>query len=293
MAKIDIDGIGIGYEVVGTGKRAAVITPGGRFAKESPGIRELAQALAEGGMKVLIWDRPNCGESDVCFEGETESILNADTLAALLRKLDMAPALLVGGSAGSRVSLITAQRHPDVVNKLALVWISGGWTGLAQLATVYCGNALTAARMGGMEAVTKEGWWPETIARNPSNRERILSQDVDRFCETMQSWAKSFFPEGGSPVPGLLPADFAAMKQPVLIFRSGHSDPHHPRATSEEVHRLIAGSQLVEPPWGDREWIERMMDAKNGLFRRYALLAPQILKFDEDSRTNRRSAKES
>lgn len=288
MARIDINGIGIGYEIVGTGQRAAVITPGGRFAKDSPGIRELAQALAEGGMRVLIWDRPNCGESDVCFEGETESILNADTLAALLRKLDMAPALVVGGSAGSRVSLIAARRHPDVVRSLALVWISGGWTGLAGLATVYCGNALTAARVGGMEAVAKEGWWPETIARNPGNRERILSQDVDRFCDTMQRWAKSFFPEAGSPVPGLLPEDFAALKMPVLIFRSGHSDPHHPRETSEQVHRLIPGSKLVEPPWGDREWVERLQDSKSGLFRRYPLLAPQILKFDEDSRTQRR-----
>jgi len=288
MAKIDINGIAIGYEIVGTGPRPAVITPGGRFAKDSPGIRELAQALAAGGMRVLIWDRPNCGESDVCFEGETESILNADTLAALLKKLDMAPALVVGGSAGSRVSLITARRHPDVVDALALVWISGGWTGLASLANVYCGNALVAARMGGMEAVAKEGWWPETIARNPGNRERILSQDVDRFCDTMQRWAKSFFPEQGSPVPGLLPEDFAALKMPVLVFRSGHSDPHHPRETSEAVHRLVSQSQLVEPPWGDREWLERMADAKNGLFRRYPLLAPQILRFDEESRRHRR-----
>jgi pimeloyl-ACP methyl ester carboxylesterase len=288
MARINVNGIDIGYEIVGTGRRTAVITAGGRFAKETPGIRELAVALSDAGMKVLIWDRPNCGESDVCFEAETESILNADTLAALLTKLNMAPALVIGGSAGSRVSLITAQRHPEVVDKLALVWISGGWAGLASLAMVYCGNALTAARMGGMEAVAKDGWWPESIARNPANRERILSQDVDRFCDTMQRWAKSFFPEEGSPVPGLLPRDFAAMKMPVLIFRSGHSDPHHPRLTSEEVHRLIPGSQLLEPPWGDREWIERMQDAKNGLFRRYPLLVPQILKFAESSTAARR-----
>jgi pimeloyl-ACP methyl ester carboxylesterase len=280
MAKIDINGIGIGYEVIGNGSRTAVITPGGRFSMRTPGIRDLAAELAKNGMKVLIWDRPNCGESDACFEGESESILNADTLAALLKNLNLAPALVIGGSAGSRVSLIAAHRHPEVVRKLALVWISGGWTGLASLANVYCGNALVAARMGGMEAVIKDSWWQETIELNPTNRQRLLSQDVDAFCDTMQRWAKSFYPEEGSPVPGLLPKDFAAMKMPVLVFRSGHSDPHHPRQTSDEVHALIPGSQLVEPPWGDREWIERMLDAKNGLFRRYPLLAPQILEFD-------------
>jgi pimeloyl-ACP methyl ester carboxylesterase len=280
MAKIDINGIGIGYEVIGNGSRTAVITPGGRFSMRTPGIRDLAVELAKNGVKVLIWDRPNCGESDACFEGESESILNADTLAALLKNLNLAPALLIGGSAGSRVSLIAAHRHPEVVRKLALVWISGGWTGLASLANVYCGNALVAARMGGMEAVIKDSWWQETIELNPANRQRLLSQDVDAFCDTMQRWAKSFYPEESSPVPGLLPKDFAAMKVPVLVFRSGHSDPHHPRQTSDEVHALVPGSQLVEPPWGDREWIERMLDAKNGLFRRYPLLAPQILEFD-------------
>ena len=34
------------------------------------------------------------------------------------------------------------------------------------------------------------------------------------------------------------------------------------------------------PPWGDREWLERMADSANGLFRNYAKLAPQIAEFD-------------
>ena len=70
------------------------------------------------------------------------------------------------------------------------------------------------------------------------------------------------------------------MKMPVLIFRSGQSDPHHPRYTTEQVHALIDGSKMVEPPWGDREWLDRMADSANGLFRNYAKLAPQIVEFD-------------
>ena len=281
MAKIDVNGIGIGYEVIGNGSKYAAITPGGRFPRETPGIRELAEELAKHDYKVLIWDRPNCGESDVCFDGETESIMNADTLIALLEKLDMTPALVIGGSAGSRVSLIAAHRHTEAVRALVACWITGGWTGLATLVGVYCGDALTAAKIGGMEAVTKDRWFAMGIERNPQNRDRILAQDVETFCDTMQRWGKSFFPEQGSPVPGLLPDDFKNMKIPVLIFRSGQSDPHHPRYTTEEVHALIPNSTMVEPPWGDREWIERMADGANGLFRRFALLAPQILDFDK------------
>lgn len=63
MARVDVDGIGIAYEIIGDGDRSAIITPGGRFPKETPGLRELAVELAKGGFRTVIWDRPNCGES--------------------------------------------------------------------------------------------------------------------------------------------------------------------------------------------------------------------------------------
>ena len=280
MARIDVNGLSIGYEIIGNGSKTAIITPGGRFPKETPGVRDLAENLAKHDYKTVIWDRPNCGESDVCFDGETESILNADTLAGLLRKLDMAPALVIGGSAGSRVSLIAAHRHPDVVRKLALVWITGDAIGLSGLVGVYCGGLYVAAKSGGMAAVAEDPGLAEPIARNPGNRGRVLSQDLETFCETMQRWGRSFLPEGGSPVPGLLPDDLRQMKQPTLVVRSGHSDPHHPRYTTEQVHALIPGSQMVEPPGGDREWLERMADGANGLFRNWGKLAPQFVEFD-------------
>lgn len=280
MPMIDVNGIGIAYEVIGNGSKNAIITPGGRFPKETPGVRDLAEALARHDYRTVIWDRPNCGESDVCFQGETESVLNADTLVGLLRKLDMAPALVIGGSAGSRVSLIATHRHPEAVRKLAVVWITGDAIGLAGLVGVYCGGLYVAAKIGGMAAVAESPDLAEPVARNPGNRARILGQDLDTFCDTMQRWGRSFFPEGGSPVPGLLPQDFQQLKLPVLIFRSGQSDPHHPRYTTEQVHALIPGSQMVEPPWGDREWLDRMAEPEKGLFRSYAKLAPQIAAFD-------------
>jgi pimeloyl-ACP methyl ester carboxylesterase len=280
MPTIDVNGLAIGYEIIGNGSKTAIITPGGRFPKETPGVRDLAEALVAHDYKTIIWDRPNCGESDVCFEGETESILNADTLVGLLKKLDMAPALVIGGSAGSRVSLIATHRHPDAVRKLAIVWITGDAIGLAGLVGVYCGGLYVAAKSGGMAAVAEDPGLAEPVARNPGNRARILGQNVEKFGETMQRWGASYLPEGGSPVPGLLPQDFKQLTLPVLIFRSGASDPHHPRHTTEQVHALIPGSKMVEPPWGDREWLDRMADSGNGLFRSYAKLAPQIAEFD-------------
>src|SRR6478609_7357301 len=84
MPRTDVDGVSIAYEVIGEG-RPWIVTPGGRFSKDYPGVRELAVALAEHGNRVLIWDRPNCGESEVCFRGDSESEMQADILAGLLR----------------------------------------------------------------------------------------------------------------------------------------------------------------------------------------------------------------
>ena len=281
MPTIDIDGIDIAYDIVGNGRTTVAITPGGRFSKDTPGVRALAEKLAEGGLRVLIWDRPNCGASAISFAGQTESRMNADVQAGLLRALGLGRVQLVGGSAGSRVSLLTAIRHPEVVERLFLLWISGGAVGLAALAYYYCHESLAAAAMGGMEAVAALPSWKEQLTRNPGNRERMLRQDVTAFINTMKTWAGSFFPKEDCPVPDMLPSDLRTLRMPVMILRSGLSDFHHPRETSEAVHTLIPGSQMAEPPWGDREWLERLAAAAEvgGPFVRWPLLAPQILEF--------------
>src|SRR3974390_1486107 len=120
MPVAEVNGLEVAYEVVGDGNGDPwSITPGGRFSKDDPGIRQLAEELARAGKRALIWDRPNTGASEVCFEGDSESAMQADTLAGLLRQLGLTPAVITGGSGGSRVSLLTASRHPDVARGVA------------------------------------------------------------------------------------------------------------------------------------------------------------------------------
>lgn len=281
MTTIDIDGTTIAYEVIGEGS-PWVVTPGGRFSKETPGVPELAQAIAAAGHRVLIWDRPNTGASGVCFTGSSESEMQADRLAGLLRALDMTPAVVIGGSGGARVSLLAAARHPQVVAKLAIWWISGGIFGLMTLGVVYCGESIRAAWQGGMESVVELPEWGETLERNPANREIMLALDPKEFIGVLEQWMAVYCPSPGAIVPGLNDETCSRLQTPTLIFRSGKSDPYHTRATSEALHSIIPGSKLVEPPWGDREWIERSDAARSGtghLFERWPLLAPQLLDF--------------
>ncbi|WP_330255677.1 alpha/beta hydrolase [Nocardia sp. NBC_00565] len=285
MTTATVHGRTVGYEVIGAG-RPWVITPGGRFDRHSPGVRELATALAERGNQVLIWDRPNTGESDVCFTGPSESAMQADILAGLLKQLDMSPAVIVGGSGGARVSLLAAERHPDVCAALAVLWISGGVYGLISIGNFYYSGSIEAAWTGGMEAVAALPEWSEIIARNPANRQRFLDQDPKQFIATMEQWLAAFCLGPGEVVPGLSTVDAGAIGLPTLVFRSGASDIHHRRETSEEVARLLPKAQLVEPPWGDREWQERQAARNNGtaagLFVRWPLLAPILHEWAND-----------
>jgi pimeloyl-ACP methyl ester carboxylesterase len=282
MATIDIDGTTIAYELIGADGPAWALTPGGRFSKDTPGLRELGHALAAGGQRALIWDRPNTGASNVRFTGASESEMQADLLAGLLAALELGPAVIAGGSGGSRVSLLTAARHPEVASKLIMWWISGGVYGLMTLGVHYCGDSIRAAWTDGMEAVVALPEWAEVLERNPANREIFLALEPAAFIETLERWMLVYCPDPNATVPGLTDGALASLDIPTLIFRSGRSDPHHTRATSERLHALIPGSELVEPPWGDDEWNQRGAAAAAGtgaLFERWPLLAPQLLEF--------------
>jgi pimeloyl-ACP methyl ester carboxylesterase len=284
MARADIYGTGIEYELHGKdGDPPIALTPGGRFTMDVPGLREFAQELVKGGRQVLIYDRPNCGYSDVCLEGESESENQADRLAGLIRHLGLGPTVIAGGSGGARVSMLAAARNPDLCSHLAIWWISGDPIGLMQLAVYYCGEAATLASTGGMEAVMNASSWAENFAKNPKARETVLKMDPARFIAIMQKWASAYVPSDISPVPGMRPVDFARLTMPALVFKSHKSDLSHTETTSLWVHRLIPHSVLAIPPWRDNEWNYQSAETQSGkghsLFTSWPKLAPAILDF--------------
>lgn len=285
MQKIDVNGINIAYELLGKeGDPAVALTPGGRFTMDVPGLREMADELVKAGKRVLIYDRPNCGYSDATLLGASESETQAEALSGLIRKLDLGPTVIAGGSGGSRVSMLAAARDPEICSHLALWWISGDPIGLMQLATYYCGEAGVLASVGGMEAVLKATSWAENLSKSEQARAFIKAQDPDKFIEVMQRWAAAYVASETSPVPGMTQRDFARLTMPVLVFRSGKSDLSHTRATSEWVHRLVPHSLMQDPPWNDDEWNYRSGQTMSGteghtLFRSWPKLVPQILDF--------------
>jgi pimeloyl-ACP methyl ester carboxylesterase len=277
-----VNGLKVEYELVGEGDPVA-LTPGGRFSKDVAGVRELALALAEGGRQVLIWDRPNTGASDLCLEGESEFEMHADALAGLIGELGLGPTAIVGGSAGSRLSLTTAIRHPETTAKLAVWWVSGGYFHFTAIAGYYYGDNWFAAKQGGMEAVAELPIWQETLAKNPANRERLLATDPEEFTARMEAWAPTLTAYADSPVLGLRREELATITAPTLVVRGSPTDFWHHRRTTEWLAELIDGARIVDPPWGDEEWNERseafQRTGDNQLFAGWPRLAPLLLEF--------------
>jgi pimeloyl-ACP methyl ester carboxylesterase len=285
MARIDVDGLELDYELIGDpAAPPLVLTPGGRYPRDTAGVPELGKIFADNGYRVLLWDRPGCGASDIAFTAPTESVMNANALVGIVRELGLKNVTLVGGSAGSRISLMAAARMPENVPKVAVWWLSGGAVGLAGLAWFYCGDQVAAASKGGMEAVVELPSWADQIRRNPRIREILLAQDPDDYIAIMQRWAQAFNYSEETPMPGMTPADFGRLTMPILVFRSGKSDMAHTRRTSEWVHELLPNATMKEPPWGDQEWnyvSTFPIDPANrrGRFERWPLIAPMVLEF--------------
>jgi pimeloyl-ACP methyl ester carboxylesterase len=283
---MEINGGNVVYELLGdAGNELIALTPGGRFSKDIPGLRPLAEALVDGGKRVLLWDRPNCGVSDVQFYAYSESHMRAETLRALLTGLGEGPCVIAGGSGGARDSILTTILYPELATKLVVWNIVGGNFGSISLASYYVLPTIRAVRVQGMKGVLELPEWQALVAANPENEARILAQDAGEFLKTMVSWFNAYVPKPGQTIPGIEDQDFSGITVPTLIIRGGKDDWDHPKRTSLEVSCLIEGSELIDPPWPEDAWERANEDRALGkvdhynMFDTWVQAAPAILDF--------------
>jgi pimeloyl-ACP methyl ester carboxylesterase len=284
---IEINGGDVVYEFVGPDDgEVVVVTPGGRFSKDYGGVHELADALAAGGKRVLLWDRPNCGRSDIQVYGRSESHMRAETLGLLVRELGVDRLVATGGSGGARDMIIFTIMWPELVRKLAVWSIVGGTYSTMALAGAYVMTELQTVWSRGIEGIVELDngpfSWAAMIRQNPANAERLRAIGTEEFERVMTRWLDAFIPKPNEAIPGVPDWEFASIGCPTLIVRGGEDDHDHPKRTSFEVHSLIKGSRLIEPPWPEDAW-ERAVEATNegrgSLFDPWVLAAPALLEF--------------
>lgn len=267
MAEVEVRGGIVVHELLGPEDGdVVVLTPGGRFSKDFPGVRPVAEALAAGGKRVLLWDRPNCGASDVQLFGRSESHMRAETLGGLLQALGIDRVSVLGGSGGARDSIVFTILYPELVERLAVWSIVGGTYSSMSLAMVYVLGELRTVRAEGIEGILTmpgmAGSWSDLIAANPRNKDRLLALGAEEFERVMSRWLDAYVPKPNEPIPGVPAYELEQIDVPTLIVRGGAKDYDHPARTSFEVHTLIKGSRMIEPPWAEDAW-EQASAARN------------------------------
>ena len=241
MPYAKVRGVNINYQVLGTTGPWVALSPGGR--RDLGGIENQAGKLAELGYRVVIFDRRNCGASDVVIDGnESEYEIWADDVHELLRQLGALPAIVGGSSSGCRTSLLFALRHPDSVRALLLWRVTGGRFACERLAEEYYGQFITAARSGGMAAVCGMEHWQERIKARPANRDVLMKMEPQQFIRVMSRWREYFLEGADLPVIGATEADLQSIQVPAFIVPG--NDLTHGRQTGETLGRLLPTSEV-------------------------------------------------
>jgi pimeloyl-ACP methyl ester carboxylesterase len=249
MPVMQVRGVGLVYEVLGTSGPWVAISPGGRRGLASD--RALGVLIAEARFRVLVYDRRNTGASEIAISGDSESAEQAEDLLALLRALDTGPAYIAGCSSGSRLSLLLALNHPEAVRALLLWRVTGGDYAAQRLAFNYYTQFLEAVQRGGIEAVCQTEHFAAMIEANPANRERLLALGRDGFAAGMERWLAGFRQGSGYPVAGIGPEAMRRLTLPALIVPG--NDRVHPRAPGQAAHRLMPHSRYHEVLTADRD----------------------------------------
>ena len=263
MPEAVVRGVTINYEIFGDTGPWIALTPGSR--RPYGELVDLSKAIAVSGYRVLLHDRRNCGASDVAFDGSaSEHEIWADDLYELAKQLKATPLYVGGSSAGARLAILFAVRHPDALRGLLLWRLTGGQEAVDRLAEAYYGAYIKLAESGGMEAVATSEHFAECIAARPSNRERILNQDVKEFVKVMARWREAFLTAAKLPIVGATEADLKAMKVPACVI-SGNDVIHTP-ATARKVASMLPQSEFhddvvekltddkLREEWDRKEW---------------------------------------
>jgi len=262
MPLAKVRGVNINYTILGDQGPWVALSPGGR--RDISGIELLASRLADEGHRVLIFDRRNCGSSDVVIDGsESEYEIWADDIHELLTQLHALPAFVGGSSSGCRTALLFALRHPQSVRGLLLWRVTGGRFACERLAQEYYGQFIEAAKKGGMAAVCDMEHWKERIEARPENRDALMKMNPEQFIKVMSHWREYFLKGADLPVIGASEEELKSIKVPACIIPG--NDNTHGRQTGETLGRLLQKSEVHilfpkhydEPLSPREEWDEK------------------------------------
>ena len=156
--------------------------------------------------RVVAWDLPGHGASPAADAPFTTGEV-ADAVAAAIREIGSGPVRYAGVSLGGAVGLELSLRHPDLVDRAAIV-ASGAQLGDASAWAERAAQARTQSTSSLIVGSAQRWFAPDSIARRPELTGRLLHalQDADgdsyaRCCEALAEYdVRTRLSEIGLPV---------------------------------------------------------------------------------------------
>jgi esterase len=189
------------------------------------------------------------------------AIVDAADLAALIRRLQLAPAHLVGASIGGVAALFVAVEHPELVRTLVLAeppvlrWALDLPGGKAMFDRFFdeafrpAGEAFRAGEPERAMALLTDAFLGEgTFARFPD----ALRQKVMR---TARDWAAQTM--SVAPFPDLARDAVRAITAPVLLLSGARTIPIHALVDRELAQLLPHAKRLVIPDAAHDLWADQ------------------------------------
>lgn len=149
-----------------------------------------------------------------------------------------------GSSAGARLAILFALRHPDALRGLLLWRVTGGQHAANRLAHNYYGAYMEVAKTGGMAAVCETEHFAACIKARPANRDNLMRMNPDEFIRILDRWRKNFLGAADLPIVGATEAQLQSIKVPVCII-AGNDKVHTP-VTARKAASLLPNAELHE-----------------------------------------------
>jgi pimeloyl-ACP methyl ester carboxylesterase len=238
MDWVEVDGLHVAFDRVGTGPTAVVLLHG--YVGDGPATwRHQLDALSDG-YTVVAWDAPGAGGS--ADPPESFGMAGyADCLAGFIDALGLDRAHLVGLSFGGALAIAVASRHPQIARSLVVVSGYAGWAGSLPPHVVEqrLAQALTLSRLTPTEFI--DTLLPTMFATGPD------PETVERFAASMRAFHPLGFRAMARAAAEDLRDTLPGIDVPTLLVY-GDQDVRAPLPVAEHLHGAITGSTLIVLP---------------------------------------------
>ncbi|MBM2826057.1 MAG: Soluble epoxide hydrolase [Dehalococcoidia bacterium] len=235
-----INGFRMYYEVHGNGYPFVWIHGGLGGGEGSDGFtKNHAQALSDP-FRLIFYDRRTAGRSESPSGGYSMAVF-AEDVHALLNRLSVDRAHVLGSSAGGPIAMTFALEHPEMVNSLFLINTMTYSSEPERVARrKELDSALEVERSKGREAAAESAVLyrqPQLKSQDPERFQRLLKIRLEQY-EGIHRTLEAYLAVGDS-----IEKRLGELKMPVFIAH-GDADATIPVRCGQDLHQGIPGSDL-------------------------------------------------